>query len=90
MWTPSLDGQVVRGRQTGAGTLIYFVTTEWPSGLTGIWKKGLEWTGVGERGVCPIHVLRAPPPCVGTWKPPVPQQLQSPCLKALVPSLQST
>lgn len=42
MWTPSLDGQAVRGRQTGAGTLIYFVTTGWPSGLTGIWKKGEE------------------------------------------------
>lgn len=32
----SLDGQAVRGgHQTGAGTLIYFVTTGWPLGLTG-------------------------------------------------------
>ena len=52
MWTSPLDGQAVRGRQTGAGTLIYFVTTGWPSGLTGAtWKKGYEHAGGGQREV---------------------------------------
>lgn len=43
MWTTSLDGQAVRGRQTRAGTLICFVKTGWPSGST--WLYGRKSRG---------------------------------------------
>lgn len=91
-WTTSLDGQAVRGRQTGEGTLIYFKTTGWPLGLTGLYGRKAESRRVGEVGSLshshPQGLSVAP--SVVTWKPPVPQQLQCPTLKKLVLSHLST
>lgn len=56
MWTFPVDGQAVRGRRTGAGTLIYSVTTGWPSGLTGLWRRKPDSSGRtgGEGGGVPF------------------------------------